>query len=115
MTLLEDIRADAQHAPESGIVAVANYGREKPGLIPLWVGEGDLPTPTFITDATNRALNAGETFYTWQRGIPRFAPGIGALSRATFRQAVCRGRVPRYRRGYAGDLTGAAGYDRGRR
>lgn len=70
MTLLEDIRADARHAPESGIVAVANYGRERPGLIPLWVGEGDLPTPTFITDATNRALNAGETFYTWQREIP---------------------------------------------
>ena len=70
MTLLEDIRPHARHAPESGIVAVANYGRGRPGLIPLWVGEGDLPTPTFITEAANRALSAGETFYTWQRGLP---------------------------------------------
>jgi aspartate/methionine/tyrosine aminotransferase len=29
-----------------------------------------LPTPSFIADATNRALSAGETFYTWQRGLP---------------------------------------------
>ena len=25
-----------------------NYGRGREGLIPLWVGEGDLPTPAFI-------------------------------------------------------------------
>ena len=47
-----------------------NHGRQKPGLIPLWAGEGDLPTPAFICDAATRALAAGETFYTWQRGIP---------------------------------------------
>ena len=43
-------------APESGIVAVANYGRGRDGLIPLWAGEGDLPTPAFIADAADRAL-----------------------------------------------------------
>jgi aspartate/methionine/tyrosine aminotransferase len=91
MTLLEDIRANARHAPESGIVAVANYGRGRPGLIPLWVGEGDLPTPTFITDATNRALNAGETFYTWQRGIP------------DLRQALARYHTRHFDRQFAED------------
>ena len=40
------------------------------GLIPLWVGEGDLPTPAFICEAATRSLAAGETFYTYQRGIP---------------------------------------------
>jgi aspartate/methionine/tyrosine aminotransferase len=64
------IRPEAERAPESGIVEVANYGRGRPGLIPLWVGEGDLATPGFICDAATRALAAGETFYTWQRGIP---------------------------------------------
>ena len=39
-------------------------------MIPLWAGEGDLPTPAFICEAATRALAAGETFYTWQRGIP---------------------------------------------
>ena len=67
--------ADALHqaarsAPESGIVEAMNYGREREGLIPLWAGEGDLPTPAFICEAATRSLAAGETFYTYQRGIP---------------------------------------------
>jgi aspartate/methionine/tyrosine aminotransferase len=64
------LRPEAEHAPESGIVEVANYGRGREGLIPLWVGEGDLSTPSFICEAATRSLAAGETFYTWQRGVP---------------------------------------------
>jgi aspartate/methionine/tyrosine aminotransferase len=64
------IRPEAEGAPESGIVEVANYARGREGLIPLYVGEGDLATPAFICAAATRALAAGETFYTWQRGIP---------------------------------------------
>lgn len=67
---LPSIRPEAALAPTSGIVEVANYGRQRPGLIPLWVGEGDLSTPAFICEAATRSLAAGETFYTWQRGIP---------------------------------------------
>ncbi len=70
MTLIDNLRAEARLAPESGIVEVANYGRGREGLIPLWAGEGDLPTPSFISDAATHSLAAGETFYTWQRGIP---------------------------------------------
>lgn len=70
MTLIDSLRAEARAAPESGIVAVVNYGRLRDGLIPLWAGEGDLPTPAFISDAAARGLSNGETFYTWQKGIP---------------------------------------------
>src|SRR3954447_10979063 len=70
------LRPEAELAPESGIVEVANYGRGRPGLIPLWVGEGDLPTPGFIADAATRSLAAGETFYTWQRGIPELREAL---------------------------------------
>jgi aspartate/methionine/tyrosine aminotransferase len=70
MPLLDALRAEARDAPESGIVRVANYGRTKPGLIPLWAGEGYEPTPSFIAEAVTRSLAAGETFYTYQRGIP---------------------------------------------
>lgn len=66
----------ASQAPESGIVAVMNHGRLKPGLIPLWAGEGDLATPEFITRAASEALLAGETFYTWQRGIPELRQAL---------------------------------------
>jgi aspartate/methionine/tyrosine aminotransferase len=57
-------------------VEVANYGRGRQGLIPLWVGESDISTPSFISDAATRALAAGETFYTWQRGIPELRQAL---------------------------------------
>lgn len=70
MTILEAISSRAIDAPESGIVEVVNYARGRDGLIPLWVGEGDSATPDFINRAAIASLDAGETFYTWQRGIP---------------------------------------------
>jgi aspartate/methionine/tyrosine aminotransferase len=68
--LIDSMRAEARDAPVSGIEAVADYGRDRPGLIPLWSGESDLATPAFIADATVEGLRNGETFYTWQGGIP---------------------------------------------
>jgi aspartate/methionine/tyrosine aminotransferase len=70
MPIMTSLSPRALSAPESGIVEVVNYARGREGLIPLWVGEGDLPTPDFISRAAAEALGAGETFYTWQRGIP---------------------------------------------
>ncbi|GLK72249.1 pyridoxal phosphate-dependent aminotransferase [Ancylobacter dichloromethanicus] len=75
-SLLDHIRPQALSLPESGIVEVMNYGRRHEGLIPLWAGEGDLPTPAFISEAATRSLAAGETFYTWQRGIPELRAAI---------------------------------------
>jgi aspartate/methionine/tyrosine aminotransferase len=92
------IRPVMRDVATSGIVEVFNYGRDRQGLIPLWVGEGDLPTPPFITEATKASLDRGETFYTWQNGVPELreaiaaymtqvygaAPGGGAFSPANF-------------------------------
>ncbi|HXW20045.1 MAG TPA: pyridoxal phosphate-dependent aminotransferase [Roseiarcus sp.] len=61
---------------DSGIVEVFNYGRDRQGLIPLWVGEGDLATPEFIVEAAKASLAAGETFYTYQRGVPKLREAI---------------------------------------
>ena len=66
----------AQLAPESGIVELVNRGRNRENLLPLWVGEGDLPTPDFISKAAIASLTAGETFYTWQRGIPELREAL---------------------------------------
>ena len=60
----------------SGIVDVFNYSQGKRGVIPLWVGQGHLPTPDFIADAAIASLKAGETFYTWQRGIPELRQAL---------------------------------------
>ena len=67
---LSGLRAAIAAVPESGIVELVNHGFGRPGLIPLWVGEGDRPTPRFICQAAARALEDGHTFYTHQRGIP---------------------------------------------
>jgi aspartate/methionine/tyrosine aminotransferase len=75
-SLSSSLRREAVEAPISGIVDVFNYGRHREGLIPLWVGEGDLPTPSFISDAAVASLAAGETFYTYQRGLPELREAI---------------------------------------
>ena len=82
--LLAALRREAREAPNSGIVEVMNYGRNRPGLIPLWAGEGDLPTPDFICDATAKSLKAGETFYTWQRGIPELRAALARYHERQF-------------------------------
>src|SRR5437588_10235461 len=75
-SLIDALRREAQVTPESGIVEVMNYGRRRGGVTPLWAGEGDLPTPAFICEAATRSLAAGETFYTWQRGIPELREAL---------------------------------------
>jgi aspartate/methionine/tyrosine aminotransferase len=81
---LDAVRPEAREAPESGIVEVFNYGRGRQGLIPLWVGEGDLPTPDFVRDAAKASLDQGETFYTWQRGLPELRQAIADYMTRTY-------------------------------
>jgi aspartate/methionine/tyrosine aminotransferase len=76
LPILSDLTHRARNVPESGIVELVNHARMREGLIPLWVGEGDLPTPDFITHAATQALENGETFYTWQRGIPELRQAL---------------------------------------
>jgi len=70
------LRREAVEAPASGIVEVFQHARGREGLIPLWVGEGDLPTPDFISRPAAEALLGGETFYTWQQGIPELRAAL---------------------------------------
>lgn len=75
---LSALRPEARSLPESGIVRAMNYGIGRPGLIPLWTGEGDVATPEFISDAAYRSMRDGETFYTHQRGIPVLREALSA-------------------------------------
>jgi aspartate/methionine/tyrosine aminotransferase len=74
--LLTRLRRAAHDAPDSGIVEVMDYGRRRGGVMGLWAGEGDLSTPAFIGEEAARALALGETFYTWQRGIPELRDAL---------------------------------------
>ena len=83
-TILESLRRDVAELEETGIVQVALHGWDKPGLIPMWFGEGDQPTPAFICDAAAEAMRNGETFYTDQRGILPLRQALAAYTKRTF-------------------------------
>ncbi|PVB63196.1 aspartate aminotransferase [Labrenzia sp. 011] len=83
-SLIDRLSPEARNAPESGIVEVFNAGRGRDDLIPLWAGEGDLPTPEFICRAASDSLERGETFYTYQRGIPPLREALAAYHRDTY-------------------------------
>ncbi|MDH3380937.1 MAG: pyridoxal phosphate-dependent aminotransferase, partial [Gammaproteobacteria bacterium] len=89
----ESIRGAAATLPQSGIIEAVNYGRERPGLIPFWVGEGDIPTPPFICDAAIQSLRDGHTFYTYQRGIPALRDAIARYYDRHFSLKLDSGRV----------------------
>ena len=55
-----------------------DYGRGRQGLIPLWIGEGDLPAPACVSEAAKASIDRGETFYTAQAGIPALRDAIAA-------------------------------------
>ena len=56
------LSAAAREVPASGIIAAVNHGRSKAGVIPLWAGEGDLPTPRFIVEAAGLPLPRSTVF-----------------------------------------------------
>ncbi len=85
-------RPEVEALPGSLIRAVANAGIGLDGVIPLWFGEPDAVTPSFIRDAAKRALDAGETFYTSNYGLPALRETIAryqtGLGRATDSERV---------------------------
>jgi aspartate/methionine/tyrosine aminotransferase len=76
MPLLPPFRDAVISIERNGIGKVSALGLGSPGVIPLWFGESDLPTPGFIRDAAKQALDDGKTFYTFVRGIPELRSAI---------------------------------------
>ncbi|HEX2650417.1 MAG TPA: pyridoxal phosphate-dependent aminotransferase [Burkholderiales bacterium] len=54
----------------SRIREVVNSADGVPDVLAFWVGEPDEPTPEFIRKAGMDSIAAGETFYTYNLGIP---------------------------------------------
>ena len=92
--LLASLRPEALAPATSGIVELFNLGRGRGDVIPLWVGEGDLPTPTFAREAARRSLDLGETFYSPQRGLPELRTAIARYMNRHYGRADMAG--PRF-------------------
>src|SRR3546814_21229 len=91
--ILDCLRRDVAELEETGIALVAQHGWGKPGLVPMWFGEGDQSTPGFICDAAAEALRRGETFYTDQRGILPVREALVAYTQRTFGVGVSTDEV----------------------
>lgn len=48
----------------------------RPGVLPFWFGEPDVPTPQEIRDVAIAELNAGNTFYTQGLGTPELRSAL---------------------------------------
>ena len=70
------MRAVIQSLEESKIREVANAGLGLDGVLPFWFGESDEVTPEFIRQAAMASLQAGDTFYSHNLGLPALREAV---------------------------------------
>ena len=73
---MKPFRDEIEALQQNGITKVAFKRMNDPEVIPLWFGEGDVPTPEFIREAAKRALDEGQTFYSHTRGRPELRDAL---------------------------------------
>jgi aspartate aminotransferase len=78
------IGSDIEMLEDSPIVDVWRMGYGNPDVVAMFAGESDVPTPSFICDATSKALAAGRTFYTPNRGIPAVRDALIAYNKRIY-------------------------------
>jgi aspartate/methionine/tyrosine aminotransferase len=64
------VASSAQQVPQSRIRELADAAMKMDGVLKLYFGESNLPTPDYIKRAAARALEEGYTFYTENAGLP---------------------------------------------
>lgn len=65
---------------ESKIREVANAGMGRSDVLPFWFGESDEVTPDFVRQAAIASLQAGETFYAHNLGLPELREAVSAYT-----------------------------------
>src|SRR5512139_4110121 len=64
------IAPSAAQVPQSRIREIAEMAMRMDGVIRLYFGESNLPTPDYLKRAATRALEEGYTFYSENAGLP---------------------------------------------
>src|SRR5260370_22198262 len=67
---MPSIATSVEMVPRRGIRELAEMAMTMDGVLRLYFGESNLPTPEYIKQAANRALADGYTFYTENAGLP---------------------------------------------
>ncbi len=86
------MRRVIEDLPGSMIREVANAGIGRDDVLAFWFGESDEVTPAPIREAAKRSIDAGETFYAHNLGLPELRDAIAAYT-ATLHPAVGAARI----------------------
>lgn len=87
------LRQNILDMPAQLIGEVSRLGMGQKGIIPLWYGESDIPTPAFISDAAHQAMQAGETFYTHKLGLHELRQALADYMTGLYAKPVPMERV----------------------
>jgi aspartate/methionine/tyrosine aminotransferase len=67
---MPNLAASVEQVPHSRIREVAEAAMQMDGVLRLYFGESNLPTPDYIKRAAAKALEEGYTFYSENAGLP---------------------------------------------
>jgi aspartate/methionine/tyrosine aminotransferase len=70
------LAASALRVPHSRIRELAEVAMSMDGVLKLYFGESNLPTPEYIKRAAQKAMADGFTFYTENAGLPSLRKGL---------------------------------------
>jgi hypothetical protein len=73
---MPQVAPSAQRVPYSRIRELAEIAMAREGVLKLYFGESNLPTPEFIKRAAYKAMADGYTFYTENAGLPSLRRGL---------------------------------------
>lgn len=88
-----DLLSRAQSIPPSITRVLANSAMGVEGLIPLWFGEPNQPTPAFICQAAAAAMEAGETGYAEGLGRPYLREAIADYMTGLYGREVSKASI----------------------
>jgi aspartate/methionine/tyrosine aminotransferase len=86
------MRTLIQSLEESKIREVANAGMGREGVLPFWFGESDEVTPEFIRQAAIESLQAGDTFYSHNLGLPALREAVAKYA-SSLHGAISKDRI----------------------
>ena len=75
------VATKAMQVPYSRIRELADEAMKMEGVVKLYFGESNIPTPDFIKQAACRAFDEGYTFYTENAGLPGLRRDLASFYR----------------------------------
>jgi len=75
------LAGSVETVPHSRIRELAEMAMSMDGVLRLYFGESNLPTPEYIKQAALRAMEQGYTFYTENAGLPSLRRAVGEYYR----------------------------------